>query len=78
MNKILQNELNEVSMKIILYAGDARTYTSDSFKAAKKWDFKTANQLLIQAQDTLMTIISEINISKELISILKIIKNNKI
>ncbi len=109
MEQILQSELNQVSMQIILYAGDARTFASDSLKAAQKFDFETANKLIIHAeenitkahkaqtnvlqsatagtevkysllfahaQDTLMTIISEINISKELINVLKIIKNN--
>lgn len=110
MEQISQDELNEVSMQIILHAGDARTFTSEALKAAKAFDFDTANNLIIQAeenitkahkaqtnvlqlatsgaeieysllfahaQDTLMTIISEINISKELISILKIIKNEE-
>lgn len=105
-----QNKLIQVAMQIILHAGDARNHVTEAIKAAKKFDFEKADQLMAEAdqcitrahkaqtetvqsemsgekfeysmlfahaQDTLMTIMSEINISKEMIDILKIIENNK-
>lgn len=104
-----QNELIQVAMQIILHAGDARNHVTDALKAAKQFDFETADlemqeadkcitmahksqtetvqsemsgekfeysMLFAHAQDTLMTIMSEINMSKEMIDILKIIKDH--
>ena len=105
-----ENELVQVAMQIILHAGDARNYEMEALKAAKQFDFETADEkmkqandsitlahkaqtttvqsemggekyeysmLFAHAQDTLMTVMSEINMSLEMIDILKIIKNNK-
>lgn len=96
----------EVSMKIILHAGDARTKTDDAFNAVVEGNFdlaysllseaneciKKAHQvqtdllqslamdeyngdaesqiipmLLIHAQDTIMTIMSEVSLTKRMI-----------
>ncbi|MFV0498480.1 MAG: PTS lactose/cellobiose transporter subunit IIA [Bacilli bacterium] len=102
MGLIKKSELNNVSMEIILYAGDARSYISEALAEAKIGNFKEAAKLIkktdakivkahkaqtdiiqsatsgkdieysllfAHAQDTLMTIISEVKLSKEFIEI---------
>ena len=59
-----QNELLTAAMQIILHAGNARNGYEPSL-------------LFAHAQDTLMTIKSELHLSRQLIDVLKIIKNNK-
>ena len=73
-----QKELVQVAMQIILHAGDARNHATEALKAAKQFDFEKYeySMLFAHAQDTLMTIMSEINMSTEMIDILKIIKSN--
>ena len=82
-----QKELVQVAMQIILHAGDARNHATEALKAAKQFETETVqnemsgekyeySMLFAHAQDTLMTIMSEINMSTEMIDILKIIKSN--
>lgn len=110
--KYSEDEVNKISMKIILHAGDARNQIKDAMNAIKAQDFERAQKLLklssdnlrrahesqtkviqdvasgeslpfsvlfTHAQDTLMTIMSEYNITKEMIEIFKEIqyKENK-
>ncbi|MDR1794748.1 MAG: PTS lactose/cellobiose transporter subunit IIA [Erysipelotrichaceae bacterium] len=98
--------LIDVSMKIILHAGDARLKIEDALKEAKAFNFAKASELLasaheyitlahkeqteiiqgeaqgqkhdlsilfIHAQDTLMTIMSELNLSKEIVASLQVL-----
>ena len=82
------NPLIQVSMQIILYAGDARNDADTALNAAENGNFKEAHQaqtdivqaemagtnyepclLFSHAQDTLMTITSEIKFTKRLITL---------
>ncbi|WP_125705214.1 PTS lactose/cellobiose transporter subunit IIA [Lacticaseibacillus daqingensis] len=102
-----QEELVEISMQIILHAGNARTHCTDAVQCAYQGDGAQADALLqeakeeivlahnaqtsviqqeaqgakydlpvlfIHAQDTLMTIMSELNMSRELIRLYKYIQ----
>ena len=105
---INHEELENISMQIILCAGDARQKVQEAFDAALRGDYGTAqkafdeadshiqqahiaqtdmiqksledeklelpNLLFIHAQDTLMTIMSEVNMSKNMVSLLKTLK----
>lgn len=107
VNEVSYDELNQVAMQIILKAGDARNEMQQAVVAAKKGDFKKADELALQAkesirqshmihtkmiskeargevkiiptllfnhaQDTLMTINSECNLSTDIIDLCKII-----
>ena len=68
---IMENELVNVAMQIILHAGDARLRVEDALAQAKQFHFDEAKQ------DTLMTIMSELNLAKELIAFFEIM-NKKI
>ncbi|MBQ5443738.1 MAG: PTS lactose/cellobiose transporter subunit IIA [Erysipelotrichaceae bacterium] len=101
------NPLIQISMQIILNAGDARTDAFAALECAKKGDFEAADAkiataeegikrahqvqtdvlqeemsgtphelciLFIHAQDTLMTIKSELSLIKELIEIYRVVK----
>lgn len=100
------NPLLQVSMQIILNAGDARTDAFNALADAKKGDFENANKkietaeeaikrahqaqtdvlqeemsgtehelciLFVHAQDTLMTIKSELSMIKEMIELYKVV-----
>ncbi len=100
-------ELVDVSMQIILHAGDARLKVTEAIACAKTFDFEKADEamkeaqhkiteahksqtdviqaeasgdtyphslLFAHAQDTLMTINSEVRLGAEIIDVLKIIK----
>ncbi|KLI75119.1 MULTISPECIES: PTS lactose/cellobiose transporter subunit IIA [Lacticaseibacillus] len=105
MNEIMsEDEINKVSMQIILHAGDARNQISDALEKIGDQKFEAATNLLTaaqenikkaheaqtntiqaaaqgteipysvlfsHAQDTLMTIMSEMNIAKQLIRLFK-------
>lgn len=58
----------------ISLAHKAQTTTVQSEMNGEKYEY---SMLFAHAQDTLMTIMSEINMSLEMIDILKIIKNSK-
>lgn len=106
MEDVKDSEIVLVAMNIIMHAGDARIHASEALKAAKVFDFVTAQTcldearscitlahqaqteiiqseakgmkhepslLLTHAQDTLMTIMSELSMSAELIDVLKLI-----
>lgn len=99
-----EDELNKVSMQIILHAGDARNQITEAMNRISDQEFDAAQQLLddaqdnlrkahesqtttIQdaasgvevpysvlfshAQDTLMTIMSELNITKQLLKMFR-------
>ncbi len=101
------NPLIQISMNIILNAGDARTEAFGALEDAKKGDFVSAQEkiqtaeeaiknahqaqtdvlqeemsgeahelciLFIHAQDTLMTIKSELSMIKEMIELYKLVK----
>lgn len=107
VSEVSYDELNQVAMQIILKAGDARNEIQQAVAAAKKGDFKQADELALQAkesirqshvihtqmiskeargdvkiiptllfnhaQDTLMTINSECNLSMDIIDLCRII-----
>lgn len=99
-----EDELNKVSMQIILHAGDARNQVTEAMNKISEQDFDGAQKLLddaqenlkkahesqtttIQdaasgvevpysvlfshAQDTLMTIMSELNMGKQLLKMFR-------
>ncbi|MCR4633134.1 MAG: PTS lactose/cellobiose transporter subunit IIA [Erysipelotrichaceae bacterium] len=101
------NPLIQVSMQIILNAGDARTEAFAALDHAKKGDFASAEEkirnaeeairnahqaqtdilqeemsgtehelciLFIHAQDTLMTIKSELSMIKEMVELYRVVK----
>ncbi len=105
-----KEKLVEVSMDIIMYAGDARLKSIDALKSAKKFEFKVAKNLMQEAekdivlahkahteiiqdeareirydysvlfahaQDTLMTVKSELSMANEMIDILEIVYKMK-
>ncbi|KRL14630.1 PTS lactose/cellobiose transporter subunit IIA [Schleiferilactobacillus perolens] len=105
MNTIMnEDELNKVSMQIILHAGDARNQITEALNKIGDEQFDAASELLTQAQenlkkahesqtstiqsaaqgmeipysvlfthaqDTLMTIMSELNLAKQLIKLFR-------
>lgn len=106
-NVFMDEKIVEMSMQIILHAGDARTYCKQSLDALKADDFDMAsekmkladkeiteahrtqtdaiqgavrgedfeyNVLFAHAQDTLMTIQSEINMAKEISSVYRMVE----
>jgi PTS system cellobiose-specific IIA component len=113
IKEIKLEEFTNAAMQIILYAGDARTFSEEAVAAAKAGDFvtsdakmKEANEkiveahkhqtdilqaemryegtgkcsqvplLFIHAQDTIMTIMTEVNLRKEMIELLRTKKEN--
>ena len=98
----MERQLAEISMRIILDAGDARLYCKEALDAVSEFDFETAHSkiklasekikkahkvqtgaiqgeakgeklehslLFTHAQDTLMSVYSEINMAKKIIKI---------
>ena len=49
-----EKELVQVAMQIILHAGDARNYATEALKAAKQFDFETADEKMKQANDCII------------------------
>lgn len=47
-------DINENGFKIIMHSGDARSYTMEALKNARKGNFKKAEQLLTDADDQLL------------------------
>ncbi|WP_440896893.1 PTS lactose/cellobiose transporter subunit IIA [Amphibacillus sp. Q70] len=103
---IEKNPLIEVSMNIIIHAGNARSKAESALDAAERMNFETADTLLKEAkedlvkahnsqtkiiqdetrgisyphnllfthaQDTLMTIKSEVNLTKRLLNMYKLL-----
>lgn len=50
----MNDALNEVSMKIILHAGDARKKVMDAFLEVSKYKFDEANTLLDEAKQDIL------------------------
>lgn len=106
MSEYEENELIPVAMQMILHAGDARIKTQEALAFTKTFDFKFANDCMIEAdeclhqahiaqtdviqneargqvydscllfnhaQDTLMTIMSEQKLAKEMIEMFEIL-----
>ncbi|MDF1493168.1 PTS lactose/cellobiose transporter subunit IIA [Caproiciproducens sp. CPB-2] len=46
----IPDELAEISMKIIMSAGDARLYVTESLKAVEQFDFTLAEEKLTQSK----------------------------
>lgn len=102
-DQVKENELVEVAMQIILYAGNARMKVDEALDAMKQFSFVEATTLLKEAeewirqahitqteviqketagatyepmllfnhaQDTLMTIMSEVRMGKQMIEVL--------
>lgn len=102
---MMENELIEVAMQIILHAGNARAKAEEALHAAKHFQYKEAEKILIEvreclrkahlaqteiiqneirgrsyapcllfthAQDTLMTIMSEIKLAEEIIDMFQV------
>lgn len=107
MKKVDSNELNLLSMEVILRSGNARSFVFQAVNKASEGDFDQADSLMQEAnkqvviahkaqtstlqkeaegieipysplfghaQDTLMTIKTEINLMKEIIKIYKKLK----
>lgn len=53
MKKIDEDELNKVSMKIILHAGDARNIVKHALDKIGDQDFTSANELMKEASENL-------------------------
>lgn len=49
-DSLKEKDINEVSMKIILNAGDARAMISEALESIASGDFKQANNKLIEAK----------------------------
>ena len=90
MGEEFNEELVATAMQIIMNAGDARLSVKDALSYAKAFDFTEAenkmeeeangkkyeySMLFAHAQDTLMTIMSEIQLAEQMIDILKIISH---
>lgn len=104
MNDVSKDELNLLSMQVILHAGNARDFVFQAVKHASEQNFEEAQRLMDlandeivlahkeqtdtlqkeaeginipysplfgHAQDTLMTVMSEINMMKEMIKLYK-------
>lgn len=69
---LAQEEMKQANECITL-AHKAQTETVQNEMSGEKYEY---SMLFAHAQDTLMTIMSEINMSTEMIDILKIIKSN--
>ena len=107
MENVEKDELNLLSMNVILHAGNARDYVFQSVERASDGDFTESDKLMKQAndevveahraqtstlqkeadgveipysplfghaQDTLMTVKTEINLMKEIIKIYRNLK----
>ena len=48
------NELVSVAMQIILHAGDARIKINEALKAAKEFDFNTAEPCMTEAEQCIL------------------------
>lgn len=69
----LAEEKMKLANECITLAHKAQTETVQNEMSGEKYEY---SMLFAHAQDTLMTIMSEINMSTEMIDILKIIKSN--
>ncbi len=54
MNETVRDELNLVSMQIILHAGDAKIKVEEALDKMKDFDFDLARQLLKHADDDIV------------------------